>query len=130
MFEETKEARAHFNERTQKLAAQYDQVSPIPGAPINGKLTLGENIGDMGGLSLAYSAYQKYKAEKYPDGKEPILDGFTGNQRFFLADAQVWRSLLTDERMRFSCSPIRTAPANTVPMALCAILRPGTKPLA
>jgi putative endopeptidase len=55
----------------------------------------------MGGLSLAYSAYQKYKAEKYPDSKEPTLDGFTGNQRFFLADAQVWRSLLTDERMRF-----------------------------
>jgi endothelin-converting enzyme/putative endopeptidase len=97
----TQEARAHFNERTQKLAAQYDRYSPIPGAHINGKLTLGENIGDMGGLSLAYSAYQKYKAEKYPDGKEPILDGFTGNQRFFLADAQVWRSITTDDRMRF-----------------------------
>lgn len=97
----TKEARAHFNERTQKLVAQYDQYSPIHGARINGKLTLGENIGDMGGLSLAYSAYQKYKAEKYPDGKEPMLDGFTGNQRFFLADAQVWRSLLTEDRMRF-----------------------------
>lgn len=97
----TIDSRAHFNERTQKLAAQYDQYSPIPGAHINGKLTLGENIGDMGGLSLAYSAYQKYKAEKYLNDKEPILGGFTGNQRFFLADAQVWRSITTDERMRF-----------------------------
>jgi putative endopeptidase len=96
----TKEARAHFNERTQKLAAQYDQYSPMPGVHVNGKLTLGENIGDMGGISLGYSAFKKYEAAKYPDGKAPILDGFSGDQRFFFGYAQLWRSLMTPDRTR------------------------------
>jgi endothelin-converting enzyme/putative endopeptidase len=67
---------------------------------VNGQLTLGENIGDLGGISMAYSAYQKYVAAKYPNAAPPVIDGFTGNQRFFLGFAQLWRQIKTDDTMR------------------------------
>lgn len=96
----TKDSTKKFNEKTKRLVAQYNGYSPIKGLHLNGQLTLGENIGDMCGVAVAYSAYQKYAAAKYPDGKPPVLDGFTGNQRFFLGYAQLWRSLLTDDVLR------------------------------
>lgn len=83
----TDEDRANFEVLTTALAAQYDQFEPVPGYFIDGNFTLGENIGDVGGLSLAYRAYQMAL-----DGEEaPIIDGLTGDQRFFLAWAQVWQ---------------------------------------
>lgn len=85
----TPEARAAFTKQTSALSAQYDQYEPIPGVKVNGKLTLGENIGDLGGVETAYAAYQKYQ-EKH--GKAPVIDGLTGDQRFFLAYAQAWQS--------------------------------------
>ena len=83
----TDEDRANFEELTTALAAQYDQFEPVPGYFIDGNFTLGENIGDVGGLSLAYRAYKMAL-----NGEEaPIIDGLTGDQRFFLSWAQVWQ---------------------------------------
>ncbi|MCX7096489.1 MAG: M13 family metallopeptidase [Methylococcales bacterium] len=96
----TKASTKNFNAKTKRLVAQYNRYSPIKGLHVNGQLTLGENIGDMCGVAVAYSAYQKYAAAKYPDGKPPILDGFTGNQRFFMGYAQLWRNLMTDDATR------------------------------
>lgn len=92
----TPAARAQFEQRTARLVAQYDQYSPAPGVKLSGRLTLGENIGDLGGLSIAYEAYRRYVREQQ-GGAAPVLDGFTGDQRFFLSWAQVWRSLSTPE---------------------------------
>ncbi len=75
-----------FTKRTQSLAAQYDQFEALPGSHVNGNFTLGENIGDLGGMTIAYKAYQLSL-----DGKAaPEMDGFTGDQRFFIGWAQVW----------------------------------------
>ena len=83
----TEEDRANFEVQTTALAAQYDQFEPVPGFFIDGNFTLGENIGDVGGLSLAFRAYKMSL-----NGKEaPVIDGLTGDQRFFLAWAQVWQ---------------------------------------
>ena len=94
----TEEDRAAFDERGDKLVAQYSSFCPFDEGEtcVNGRLTLGENIGDVGGLSLAYRAY-KIATE----GKEvPVIDGFTGDQRFFMAWAQVWRSAQREENYR------------------------------
>ncbi|MEO5939134.1 MAG: M13 family metallopeptidase [Sphingomonas sp.] len=77
-----------FTERTAALGAQYDAYEPIPGTKVNGKLTMGENIGDLGGIEAAYTAYQKYQLKH---GKAKVIDGLTGDQRFFLAFAQAWQ---------------------------------------
>ena len=92
-------SRAQFEERTGRLVAQYDSFSPLPGMFVNGRLSLGENIGDLGGLSIAHHAYQLYLADKH-GGEAPVLDGLTGDQRFFMAWAQVWRNIETDESLR------------------------------
>ncbi|MGA9575274.1 MAG: M13 family metallopeptidase [Lysobacterales bacterium] len=84
----TAEDAEKFDERKNALAAQYDGYDVIDGLTINGQFTSGENIGDLGGLSIAYLAYKMSL-----DGKEaPVIDGWTGDQRFFLGWAQVWRS--------------------------------------
>jgi putative endopeptidase len=91
----TEEDRAAFETRTAKLVAQYDALSPYaaPGHTVNGKLTLGENIGDLGGLTIAYKAYQLSL-----DGAEPeVIDGFTGQQRFFMSWAAGWRQVIRAE---------------------------------
>jgi putative endopeptidase len=85
-----------FRKRVDSLAAQYDQFVPLPGLKVNGRLTLGENIGDLGGLSVAYEAYHVALKGKQP----PVLEGLSGDQRFFLSWAQVWRALYRDEQMR------------------------------
>lgn len=85
----TEDDLAGFKARTDALVAQYDAYEPLPGEFVNGRLTLGENIGDLGGLTIAYEAYKLSLG-----GKEaPVIDGFTGDQRFFMAWAQVWRRL-------------------------------------
>ena len=85
-----------FDARTAKLGAQYDAINPIDDLHINGKLTMGENIGDLSGLAQAYRAYKISLG-----GKEaPVIGGFTGDQRFFMGFAQVWRTKMRDEAMR------------------------------
>jgi putative endopeptidase len=91
----TDEDRAAFEEKADKLAAQYSEYEPIEGNFVNGRNSLGENIGDVGGLAMAYHAYKLSL-----NGKEaPIIDGLTGDQRFFLAWAQVWREKRTEQSM-------------------------------
>ncbi len=85
-----------FKQRTDALAAQYDQFTVLPGLKVNGRLTLGENIGDLGGLTVAYDAYHR----SLHGQPAPLRDGLTGDQRFFLAFAQIWRSINRDEAMR------------------------------
>jgi endothelin-converting enzyme/putative endopeptidase len=95
----TEESRTQFDERTRRLAAQYDRFEPLPGMNVNGRLSLGENIGDLGGLSIAHHAYRLY-LDDHHGGRAPELDGFTGDQRFFMAWAQVWRTIETEESLR------------------------------
>ncbi len=79
---------AKYKAKADKLAAQFDQYEPIPGVRIKGRLTLGENLADLGGLETAYAAYRRYVARH---GEPPVINGFTGDQRFFLAYAQAWQ---------------------------------------
>ena len=90
--------RTEFEKRTKKLIEQYDQLSPAaaPDVKVNGALTIGENIGDLGGLTIAYKAY-----EISLDGKQPpVIDGYTGAQRFFMGWAQSWRGKYRAEEVR------------------------------
>ena len=91
----TDEDRAAFEAKADALAAQYSAYEPIEGNFVNGRNSLGENIGDVGGLAMAYHAYKLSL-----NGKEaPVIDGVTGDQRFFLAWAQVWREKRTEQSM-------------------------------
>jgi putative endopeptidase len=95
----TEEDRARFEERSNALIAQFDTVEPAdaPGHTINGALTVGENIGDLGGLTIGLKAY-RIACEANPS---PVLDGLTGDQRFFLGWAQVWKGKArTEEAIR------------------------------
>lgn len=85
-----------FEERTAQLVAQYNEYKPFEDATVNGELTLGENIGDLGGLTVAYTAYQLSLGET----KAPIIDGYTGEQRFFMGWSQIWRRKYRDEELR------------------------------
>ena len=89
----TAEDHARFDAKTKALVAQYDAYSPLPGYFVNGKLTLGENIADNSGLAIAYKAYRLSLG-----GKEaPVIDGMTGDERFFLSYAQGWREKMRDD---------------------------------
>ncbi len=87
---------ARFTAITDRLVAQYDAFTPLEGISVNGRLTLGENIGDNGGLQVAYHAYNLARA----GAEAPVLEGVTGDQRFFLGWAQVWRQLIRDAALR------------------------------
>lgn len=98
---------ARFKVLGDRLAAQYSAFEALPGLNVNGRFTLGENIGDNGGLQVAYEAYRISL-----HGKEaPVLDGFTGDQRFFLGWAQVWRGLVRDEALRVLIATDTHSPA-------------------
>ena len=90
--------RAAFEERTKALIAQYDALIPeeAPDVNVNGALTIGENIGDLGGLTIAYKAYLISLGGK----PSPVIDGFSGEQRLLLSWAQVWRAKVRPEEMR------------------------------
>ena len=79
--------RAEFDKRGNALAAQFDQFEPFPGFKVNGRLTLGEDLADLAGLTIAYDAYRLSLGGK----PAPVIDGLTGDQRFFLGWSQVWR---------------------------------------
>jgi predicted metalloendopeptidase len=99
----TEQDRTNFEARTRALGAQYDSYEPLPGLHINGKLTMGENIGDLSGLSIALKAYHISLGGK----PAPVRDGFTGDQRFFLAYGQVWRAKQREpqERQQILANP-------------------------
>ena len=92
----TESDRKNFDARTAALAKQYDAYEPLPGIHIKGKLTLGENIADIAGLVIAYKAYHIALGGK----PAPVLDGYTGDQRFYIAYGQSWRQKDRDGRLR------------------------------
>jgi putative endopeptidase len=92
----TPEDKKQFEERAEKVEKQFDNYSPIDTLHINGKLTLGENIADLGGLNVAYTALENALRGK----PRPLIDGFTPEQRFFLAWAQIWRNNVRPENVR------------------------------
>jgi predicted metalloendopeptidase len=85
-----------FQQRARELVKQFGQYEPLPGQFVNGELTLGENIGDLGGLAVAVRAYRLSLRGK----PAPVIDGFTGEQRLFLRWAQIWRERTRDEYLR------------------------------
>ena len=88
--------RAAFTERTDRLAAQYDAYTPFPDAAVNGRLTLGENIADLSGLTMAYRAYQRSLGGQ----PAPVIGGLTGDQRFFVGWARSWRVASREAALR------------------------------
>jgi len=96
----TEDSRIHFRDRTNALVSQYSAFAPIAGLHLNGQLTLGENIGDLTGVSLAYRAYQLYLRD-HPSVRGIVLDGFTDGQRFFLSWGQTWRYIAPDSAIRY-----------------------------
>jgi predicted metalloendopeptidase len=90
----TKEDRANFKAKADALVKQYNSYSPLPGYTVNGALTLGENIGDNSGSAIAYKAYKIAMAGK----TAPVIDGFTGDQRFFMGFGQIWRVKMREEQ--------------------------------
>jgi putative endopeptidase len=92
----TAEDATRFEAQADRLVAQYNAFEPLPGAHVNGRLTLGENASDLAGLTMALDAYRASLG-----GREaPVLDGFTGDQRVFLGWAQVWRTKLREPLLR------------------------------
>ncbi|MCC5871172.1 MAG: M13 family metallopeptidase [Gammaproteobacteria bacterium] len=92
----TPEDEAQFNVRAQRMIDQYNAYSPIEGMTINGELALGENIADLGGVRIALAAWQR----SLEGAEVPVIDGLTGEQRFFMGWAQIWRTLYRDEALR------------------------------
>ena len=92
----TDEDRKAFEQRTDALGAQFDSYEGLPGLHVNGKLTMGENIGDLSGINISLQAYHISLGGK----PTPALDGYSGDQRFFLSYGQIWRSKYRDGQMR------------------------------
>jgi predicted metalloendopeptidase len=121
-----------YQQKTAQLVAQYSAYEVLPGLKVNGELTLGENIGDLTGLTISYRAYQMALAGK----PAPVIDGLTGDQRFFMGWAQVWRAKERDDALRQQVltnehSPSKTranGPVGNVPAFYQAFdVRPGDK---
>jgi putative endopeptidase len=93
----TPEAAKAFTAKTDTLVAQYNGFFPFSDLHINGKLTLGENIGDLSGVEAAYAAYKKYTAKH---GEPPVIDGLSADQRFFIAYAQAWQEKQREDAER------------------------------
>src|SRR3954447_23218388 len=91
------EAAKAFTAKTDALVAEYNGFKPFPDLALNGKLTLGENIGDLSGVENAYAAYKKARAKH---GEPPVIEGLTGDQRFFIAYAQAWQEKQREDAER------------------------------
>ncbi|HEY0115328.1 MAG TPA: M13 family metallopeptidase, partial [Allosphingosinicella sp.] len=92
----TAQSSERFTALTQRLGAQYGTYQAA-GQNLNPRLTMGENIGDLGGLEMSYAAYRRHVAQH---GEPPVIDGLTGDQRFFLAFAQAWRNHHREDALR------------------------------
>lgn len=100
----TPEDKEKFDAAADALVAQFEAYEPIPGVFVNGRFTLGENIGDLGGSSVAFDALQMYLKDK---GNPGLIDGYTPEQRFFMSWATIWRTKTTDE---FVVNQVKTDP--------------------
>src|SRR5262249_29818499 len=92
----TPEDEARFTARAQELVAQLDRYEPLPGAHVNGALTSAEALADLGGLTIAHRAYRRSLKGAAP----PMVDGFSGDQRFFMGWARIWRAKERDDYVR------------------------------
>jgi len=101
---------AEFKKRSQAIVQQYNEYEPLPGLHVNGELTQGENIADLGGIKLAYAALQK-ALDKNPGAREQKIDGFTPEQRFFLSFAAIWKSKQRDEDLKLRLNTDPHSPA-------------------
>ncbi|GIW98234.1 MAG: zinc metalloprotease [Pirellulaceae bacterium] len=90
------EDRAEFERRARRLVEQYNAYKPFDDMNVNGEFTLGENIGDLGGMAVAYEAYRMSLGDQEP----PVIDGLTGDQRFFYGWAQIWRRKYREPELR------------------------------
>ena len=88
---------------------QFGEFEPQPGLHVNGQLTEGENIADLGGLKIAYIAFQKARERLPAEERDRVVDGLTPDQRFFVSYAQSWRGIKRPESVRCRCFPTRTA---------------------
>ena len=102
----TPKSAEEFKKRSGAIVQQYNEYEPLPGLHLNGELTQGENIADIGGVKLAYAALQK-ALDKHPEEQNKKIDGFTPEQRFFLSFAAIWRSKIRDEdqKLRVKTDP-------------------------
>ena len=107
----SKESAAKFMERSKAVVTQYSEYEPLPGLHVNGELTQGENIADIGGVKLAYAALQK-ALDKNPQARQQKIDGFTPEQRFFLSFATIWKSKQRDEDLKFRLNVDPHSPAH------------------
>jgi len=101
---------AEFKKRSQAIVGQYNEYEPLPGLHVNGELTQGENIADLGGIKLAYAALQK-ALDKNPQAREQKIDGLTPEQRFFLSFAAIWKSKQRDEDLKLRLNTDPHSPA-------------------
>lgn len=85
-----------FKKQNTKLVEQFDAYEPLPGVFVNGEFTLGENIGDLGGINVAYDALQLYLAD---EGRPELIDGYTPEQRLFISWGTIWRGKIRDEAL-------------------------------
>jgi len=106
----TDEDRTKFDARTAKLASQFDAYEPLPGKHVNGRLTLGENTADLGGLAAAYDALQ-LALKKNPKEAKAKIDGYTEDQRFFMAFARVWSGSILPQNQEVRLNSDPHAPA-------------------
>ncbi|MBN8727239.1 MAG: M13 family metallopeptidase [Xanthomonadales bacterium] len=106
----TKDDRQKFEARTARLVAQFNAYEPLPGKHVNGELTLGENIADLGGANVAFDALQLALQKDPAESKEKI-DGYTENQRFFLNFARIWRGSILPQRQEVLLNSDPHAPA-------------------
>ena len=101
---------AEFKKRSGAIVQQYSEYEPLPGLHVNGELTQGENIADLGGIKLAYAALQK-ALDKNPGAREQKIDGLTPEQRFFLSFAAIWKSKQRDEDLKLRLNTDPHSPA-------------------
>ncbi len=98
-----------FKEKQKLIIDQYNNYTILDSLHINGTLTVGENIADLGGVNIAYEAFQIYQDK---NGRQPAIDGFTPEQRFFIAWAQIWRQNKTPEALTMQVNTRTTSPDN------------------
>jgi putative endopeptidase len=104
----TDEDRTNFEARAQKLIDQYSAFEPLEGVNVNGEFTLGENIGDLGGLNVAYDGLQRHLAK---EGNPGLIDGFTPEQRFFISWNTIWRGKYRDDALKTQINTNTHSPA-------------------
>jgi len=106
----TPKSAAEFKKRSTAIVQQYNEYEPLPGLNVNGELTQGENIADIGGVKLAYAALQK-ALDKHPEERTKKIDGFTPEQRFFMSFAAIWRQKIRDEEQKLRLNTDPHSPA-------------------